>query len=189
MTKGIIDMQVATTLHKTVLPLIALIAFTGHTSLAIRMALLRWRIWNTASMIGLWALYMILVLSCIYFQLLYTPSQQASSPAVYAPQIQQVIPSAVETNQTITPMTTNEVTVTNTPSTEKIFSAQELATFDGKNGNKAYAAVDGIVYDVSQVFRNGNHQGYTAGQDLSASFYTKHMKSILSRFPIVGKLQ
>jgi len=55
--------------------------------------------------------------------------------------------------------------------TEKTFTADELAAFDGKNGNKAYIAVNGIVYDVTLVAEWGSklHAGkFVAGKDYSA---------------------
>lgn len=55
--------------------------------------------------------------------------------------------------------------------TEKTFTASELAAFDGKNGNKAYIAVDGVVYDVTAVSVWGSklHAGkFVAGKDYSA---------------------
>ena len=35
--------------------------------------------------------------------------------------------------------------------TEKIFTLDELKNYDGKEGRKAYIAVDGVVYDVTNV--------------------------------------
>jgi predicted heme/steroid binding protein len=67
----------------------------------------------------------------------------------------------------------------------------ELALFDGRNGNKAYIAVNGVIYDVtsSSLWRNGSHNGYQAGQDLTAAIASSpHGTSTLSRFPIVGYL-
>ena len=49
-------------------------------------------------------------------------------------------------------------------------SAAQLKTFDGKNGHKAYVALNGYVYDVSNVDEwNGGHhyKGMVAGTDLS----------------------
>lgn len=56
-----------------------------------------------------------------------------------------------------------------TTETAKTFTVEELAKYDGKNGNKAYVAVDGKVYDVTDVeaWKGGEHQGNKAGQDLT----------------------
>lgn len=45
-----------------------------------------------------------------------------------------------------------------------------MAAFDGQGGNKAYIAVDGIVYDVTAVAQWGSklHAGrFNAGKDYS----------------------
>lgn len=80
-----------------------------------------------------------------------------------------------------------------TTSTEKVFTAEELAKFDGLNGNAAYVAVDGVVYDVTndKQWPNGEHQGkYKAGQDLTSEIgQSPHGKKVLENLPIVGKLQ
>jgi len=66
------------------------------------------------------------------------------------------------------------------------FTASTLALYNGKNGQPSYIAIDGIIYDVSSTFRNGTHEGYSAGKDLSAMFYTQHQKSLLSGYRVVG---
>lgn len=79
-----------------------------------------------------------------------------------------------------------------TPEDEMIeLTLEELAVFDGTNGKKAYIAVDGFIYDVtnSSDWRNGNHNGYKAGQDLSQAILSSpHGKSFLSRVPKIGIL-
>ncbi|GAB6189034.1 hypothetical protein JCM30566_07730 [Marinitoga arctica] len=47
---------------------------------------------------------------------------------------------------------------------------EELKKFNGKNGNKAYVAVDGMVYDVSnsKLWKDGEHKGrHEAGNELT----------------------
>lgn len=54
--------------------------------------------------------------------------------------------------------------------TEKAFTVTELASFNGQNGNPAYIAVDGVVYDVTKVAVWGSrlHNGvFQAGKDYS----------------------
>ena len=72
------------------------------------------------------------------------------------------------------------------------FTLEELSKFNGKDGNSAYVAVDGIVYDVTELSRwkNGDHNGYEAGNDLTEPIKTKspHGVSMLKRAKIVGKL-
>lgn len=68
----------------------------------------------------------------------------------------------------------------------------ELAKYDGKNGNPAYVAVDGVIYDVSDLakWKNGEHNGYSAGQDLTQIIKNKspHGVTKLNGVPVVGKL-
>lgn len=71
---------------------------------------------------------------------------------------------------------------------EKIFSIKELSEYNGKRGKPSYVAVDGIVYDVSDIFDNGDHYSHLAGQDLTDDFYSHHMKSEIEKYPVVGKL-
>lgn len=84
----------------------------------------------------------------------------------------------------------NLVQTSATSNGEITFTAEELAQYNGMNGNPAYVAVDGIVYDMTKIgaWRNGQHQGLSAGQDLSAAFAgSPHSKNILNQSPIVGK--
>ena len=78
------------------------------------------------------------------------------------------------------------------PMEEKTFTLAELAQFDGQDGNPAYVAVDGIVYDLtnSAAWRNGKHNGFTAGKDLTEEIKTisPHGVKNLEGIPIVGKL-
>ena len=74
---------------------------------------------------------------------------------------------------------------------QKVFTLDELKLFDGQNGNPAYIAVDGIVYDVTndKQWSGGTHQGYSAGQDLTDAIgKAPHGKSKLDGVPIVGTL-
>lgn len=85
---------------------------------------------------------------------------------------------------------------TNTSAEEisnKELTLDELKEYDGQNGNKAYVAVDGVVYDVTDVgvWKNGEHKsGITAGKDLSEAINkSPHGKDALEDLPVVGKLK
>jgi len=69
---------------------------------------------------------------------------------------------------------------------------EQLKQYDGKNGNLAYIAVDGVIYDVTNVsqWKNGGHEGYSAGQDLTDAIKNSspHGVSKLKGVPVVGKL-
>lgn len=67
---------------------------------------------------------------------------------------------------------------------------EELAAFDGMNGNKAYIAIDGVIYDVTNAkdWENGNHNGYQAGQDLTKELMedSPHGDEVLKNLEAVG---
>ena len=69
----------------------------------------------------------------------------------------------------------------------------ELARFDGREGRKAYVAVNGKVFDVtaSPYWQDGNHQNaHQAGTDLSADLLkAPHVRSVIERFPVVAVLE
>jgi predicted heme/steroid binding protein len=64
----------------------------------------------------------------------------------------------------------------------------ELATYNGQNGNPAYVAVNGIIFDVTTVFINGKHFEHLAGQELTGAFLRQHAPVALSGYPMVGRL-
>ncbi len=68
----------------------------------------------------------------------------------------------------------------------------ELSAFDGKEGRRAYIAVNGNIYDVtdSSLWRSGNHNGFSAGQDLTDEIMNQspHGLSTLSGVPLIGML-
>jgi predicted heme/steroid binding protein len=69
----------------------------------------------------------------------------------------------------------------------------ELAAFDGKEGRKAYVAVNGKVFDVtaSPYWLEGNHQNaHSAGMDLTDDLLkAPHVRSLIERFPVVAALE
>lgn len=71
------------------------------------------------------------------------------------------------------------------------FTTTELAAYNGLNGQKAYIAVSGKVYDVSSAegWKNGNHNGVQAGQDLTTIITSApHGASVLKNLKVVGTL-
>lgn len=74
----------------------------------------------------------------------------------------------------------------------KTFTLAELSIYNGSNGMPAYVAVDGVVYDLtdSAAWRNGKHNGFTAGRDLSDEIkeISPHGVKNLEGIPVVGKL-
>jgi predicted heme/steroid binding protein len=82
---------------------------------------------------------------------------------------------------------------TPTPTTSasaKTFTATELVQYDGQNGQPAYVAISGKVYDVSAIaqWKGGKHQGMTAGKDITAAFegQSPHTLAFIKAVPVVG---
>jgi len=78
-------------------------------------------------------------------------------------------------------------------SEEKVFNQAELAKFDGQNGQPAYVAIAGVVYDVSGVeaWAGGKHHGNLAGQELTSVIdgRSPHGRKVLKNLPVVGKYE
>ena len=74
----------------------------------------------------------------------------------------------------------------------KKLTLQELAKFDGKNGNPAYIAYKGKVYDVtdSAFWLGGDHlNAHEAGKDLTSELdLAPHGPENLDRVKLVGEL-
>ena len=74
----------------------------------------------------------------------------------------------------------------------KEFTEEELAKYNGKNGNPVYVAYNGKVYDVSASFlwKGGTHQVFhRAGVDLTDALeQAPHGGDVLENFPVVGIL-
>ena len=74
----------------------------------------------------------------------------------------------------------------------KVFTEDELAGHDGQDGRRAYVAVEGLVYDVtdSRLWRNGSHvKAHSAGRDLSAEILlAPHSLDRAQRYPVIGRL-
>jgi len=74
---------------------------------------------------------------------------------------------------------------------QRTFTLDQLARFDGTNGNPAYVAVNGTVYDVTNnaAWAAATHFGLSAGKDLTREFESCHAgQQILNELRIVGKL-
>lgn len=99
----------------------------------------------------------------------------------------------VTNNPTPTTQTPAPTTQTPKPTTPavKTFTLAQLATYNGKNGQPAYVAVSGVVYDVTNAkgWNNGSHQGVSAGKDITkAVAQAPHGTSVLTGLKVVGKL-
>ena len=71
-------------------------------------------------------------------------------------------------------------------------TAEELAAYDGKDGRKAYVAVNGTIYEVTDVgaWAGGQHNGNVAGKDLTDAIKNSpHGERVLEKLTVVGKLK
>lgn len=75
---------------------------------------------------------------------------------------------------------------------DKKFTLEELAKYDGKNGQRAYVAFNGKVYDVtdSTLWSEGDHLGaHQAGKDLTAEMdAAPHGPENLDNVNLIGGL-
>ena len=75
---------------------------------------------------------------------------------------------------------------------ERKLTADELAKFDGRNGNPAYIAYQGKIYDVSEssFWLGGDHLGaHQAGKDLTSEMdIAPHGPENLDRVKLIGVL-
>nr|WP_285874959.1 cytochrome b5 domain-containing protein [Halalkalibacter oceani] len=78
---------------------------------------------------------------------------------------------------------------------DQVFTLEELGEYDGQDGNDAYVAVDGVVYDVTNVeqWAGGEHApagGLVAGDDYTEEIEkAPHGTDVLEDLPIVGTLE
>lgn len=78
---------------------------------------------------------------------------------------------------------------TSSSATGTELSLTQLAAYNGKNGQPAYVAYNGTIYDVTNhpLWVNGSHKGVAnAGTDITAAF--PHSISYLASLPIIGRL-
>lgn len=71
------------------------------------------------------------------------------------------------------------------------FTITELSMYDGMDGNDAYIAYEGKVYDVTDNanWSGGSHQGISAGQDITAEIAgAPHGESVVSGLTEIGEL-
>jgi predicted heme/steroid binding protein len=74
---------------------------------------------------------------------------------------------------------------------EQAFTLKQLSSYNGQNGQPAYVAYKGTVYDLTAVgnWSSGKHHGISAGTDVTAAFASSpHAASILKMGIVMGKL-
>jgi len=167
MTKGLIDSDFSRTWHLGYLGAIGLIAFVIHTSWAVYLSLKRKNIWNifTKSLLALF--YLSLIFFFCFMQFFYQESKGKE----------------IDHSKDTTESVEKSIDIVT-----KVFTAETLKQYNGLNGQSAYIAVDGIVYDVSSLFINGQHYGCSAGQDVTDEFNSerRHNDNMLEGYAVVG---
>ncbi|GAU78184.1 cytochrome b5 domain-containing protein [Fusibacter sp. 3D3] len=129
-----------------------------------------------------------------------TPTAQVDKSTTESPEA--TTPEATTPEATTPEATTPEATTPETAPGENnsmnelpVFTLEELAKYNGKEGMSAYVGYEGNVYDVSEIkaWKNGTHQGkYEAGQDLTdvLNNLAPHAPTNLTdNAPIVGTLE
>jgi predicted heme/steroid binding protein len=118
-------------------------------------------------------------------------SIKTTTPTQTQPTVQPKNPSKLPaqnqaSTQSPTPNPTNQPSATT-----QTWTLTELARYNGMNGNPAYIAVKGIIYDVTSIgsWQGGVHHGVRAGTDATQAFSgSPHSASLLNGLPVVGKM-
>lgn len=97
--------------------------------------------------------------------------------------------SAILVIKVISPRLARRASAEHTPGTP--YTAQTLASFNGKDGRPCYFSYQGKVYDVSnsKMWPDGEHmRRHSSGTDLTTDLsQAPHDHSVLERFPQVGE--
>jgi len=75
---------------------------------------------------------------------------------------------------------------------DRVFTPEDLAKYNGKDGMPVYLACFGLVYDASDswAWEVGRHMArHNAGQDLTDHIaLAPHGREFLQRLPVVGRM-
>ncbi len=188
MTKGVINIDLAVDFHNKYLPVIVIIAFLYHAGYATRLALIRWKWWSWPFK-TIWFLFFAgFLFAFIYIDQCYKQTRDTTETTTLSTEINNNISNTTDNSQ-ILDENGNKInsSIDEGTSNPRVFNEQELAKYNGQNGNPAYVAVDGKVYDLTSVFNEGKHYSHYAGKELTNAFYSYHVSRALSKYPVVGE--
>lgn len=122
-----------------------------------------------------------------------TTPPEAPTPTV-AKQEEPVATETVVLTESPTEVSPTEgITPPATGPTLRVFTREELAQYDGRDGRPVYVAYNGKVYDLSSspLWRGGRHQArHDAGADMTEVLpLAPHGVEKLAKFPVVGILE
>lgn len=97
-----------------------------------------------------------------------------------------------ETTEETTPASEETAGDTDNSDEELLLTLTELKKYNGQNGKPAYIAIDGIIYDVTEVshWKDGIHNGQNAGRDLTDALNgAPHGNEVLEGLEKVGNVK
>lgn len=66
---------------------------------------------------------------------------------------------------------------------------EEVSAYNGRDGNQGYIVVQGVIYDVTSKWINGEHMGILAGTDATDQITNApHGESVLADLTIIGNI-
>lgn len=91
-----------------------------------------------------------------------------------------------------TPSSLHATAASSSVMANRAFTLNELSKYNGQNGQPAYIAYKGIVYDVSNVpqWKSGTHHGEKAGTDVTNDISrSPHGDTVFADLPQVGTVR
>jgi hypothetical protein len=155
MTKGLINNTLAINLHNHWLPLILITSFSAHTCYAIHLALKRWRIWNQFTKILLFTVYVIFVGFFVYLNSFSAGFKTKNS-------------STMNSNQTPTPQTTQNSTVTN----PTFFTLEQVGAHN--KSSDCWIVLSRNVYNITDYMHSGPQSHIFCGKDNTTALSSAH---------------
>ncbi len=111
----------------------------------------------------------------------------STEPATEEPQTSPAVTETEEPEPAVEDQAEEEPASEDTAQTMDL-TIDELAQYNGKDGAKAYVAINGVVYDVTDnpQWSSGEHGGQMAGTDITDVF--PHADGREMDLPIVGNI-